>query len=138
MSLKSYQGIEPLGGVSSTSSADSNGVTVYKVDADTDFTIKFPVSKSQHGFNLTIVAEGIDDTGTIRLWQREDGIGTVTDWNELTDDTGSQASLTVDASDLISVFNVARQACWSGWVGADFAAGSISTGTVYFLIGRGD
>jgi len=134
---KSYTGLVPLLSVAH-SVVTENGVQVYKVDGDTAFTVKFPIDKSTKGFNLTIIAEGIDNTGTVRLWQREDGTGVITAWNELLDNDDNQVSVTVAAADLQSVMNIPNDKCWSGWVGADFAAGSISTGTVYFILGRGD
>jgi len=132
-----YEGLQPLLAVSSTETTDANDVTIYKIAATNDFTMKFRVDKSMAGFNITVVGEGIDNTGTIRLWQSQDGLTTpVTDWNTLLDDTGSQASLTITAADLIAVFNVDMSAVNNGNVGIDFAKGSISAGTVYVILGK--
>jgi len=133
-----YICLQPIESLSPTETEDENGQTIYKIDATNDFTMSFPVDKSLPGFNLTIVAEGIDDTGTVRLWQDQQGTverSTVTDWNTLLDNDGNQASITVTAADLVSVINVNIDAVNNGFVGLDFAKGSISTGTVYVLYG---
>ncbi len=136
---KDYECLQPLESALTPTESEVDGVTIYSIDATEDFTMTFPVDKSLPGFNITIVATGIDDTGTVRLWQDQQGIDVNTSvilWNTLLDDTGSQASITVAAADLISIINVNIDAVNNGYVGIDYAAGSISAGTVYVLLGK--
>lgn len=127
----SYFSLKYANGTSVSSTTDSNGKTIYTLDATENFDTEwFDVDKTSKAITIDVITNGISGSGTL-TWKHSRNKTNVFD---LINTSGNVASLTVDgspASDYLVTENYPLGVHRLNW-----SKGTVTAGTIQILVSR--